>query len=181
MFLPWDWLSTITIWYHTRFLSHVQCVSNKGGMTLVKNEEGELMATRLVTRWWVCIHYTKVNNVTKKDHYPLPFIDQCSKRLAGHVRYCFLDGSLGYYQVSITHKDYDKTTLTCSFRTFINKNMIFRFCNESVNFQRCIAAIFSYLVQSTIDVFMNDFSVFDLDFTKMLGESRYGTTKVCEE
>nr|GFA23447.1 hypothetical protein [Tanacetum cinerariifolium] len=48
----------------------------KGGMTVIKNDENELVATRLVTGWRVCIDYMKLNEATRKDHFPLPFMDQ---------------------------------------------------------------------------------------------------------
>nr|GEX28032.1 DNA-directed DNA polymerase [Tanacetum cinerariifolium] len=64
----------------------------KGGFTVVENEENELILTRLVTRWRVCIDYRKLNEATQKDHFPLPFMDQMLERLAGNEYYCFLDG-----------------------------------------------------------------------------------------
>nr|GFB11843.1 DNA-directed DNA polymerase [Tanacetum cinerariifolium] len=62
------------------------------GFTVVENEENELILTRLVTGWWVCIDYRKLNESTRKDHFPLPFMDQMLERLAGNEYYCFLDG-----------------------------------------------------------------------------------------
>ncbi|GJT19542.1 reverse transcriptase domain-containing protein [Tanacetum coccineum] len=76
------------------WVSPVHCVPKKGGITVVKNEENELIPTRLVTGWRVCIDYRKLNDATRKDHFPLPFMDQMLERLAGNEYYCFLDGSL---------------------------------------------------------------------------------------
>nr|GFA01914.1 reverse transcriptase domain-containing protein [Tanacetum cinerariifolium] len=56
----------------------------KGGMTVIKNDENELVPTRLVTGWRVCIDYRKLNEATRKDHFPLPFMDQMLERLAGN-------------------------------------------------------------------------------------------------
>ncbi|GJU96704.1 reverse transcriptase domain-containing protein [Tanacetum coccineum] len=58
------------------WVSPVHCVPKKGGMTVVTNEENELVPTRLVTGWRVCIDYRKLNEATCKDHFPLPFMDQ---------------------------------------------------------------------------------------------------------
>ena len=69
-------------------------VPKKGGFTVIRNEKNELISTRTMTGWWVCIDYRKPNTTTRKDHYPLPFIDQMLERLAGHPYYCFLDGIL---------------------------------------------------------------------------------------
>nr|GEZ56263.1 reverse transcriptase domain-containing protein [Tanacetum cinerariifolium] len=74
------------------WLSPVHCVPKKGGFTVVENEENELIPTRLVTGWRVCIDYRKLNEATCKDHFPLPLMDEILERLVGNKYYCFLDG-----------------------------------------------------------------------------------------
>nr|GEX20818.1 hypothetical protein [Tanacetum cinerariifolium] len=76
------------------WVSPVHCVPKKGGMTVVTNDENELVPTRLVTGWRVCIDYQKLNEATWKDHFPLPFMDQMLERLVGNEYYCFLMVSL---------------------------------------------------------------------------------------
>ncbi|GJX73523.1 hypothetical protein Tco_0312118 [Tanacetum coccineum] len=84
------------------WVSPVHCVPKKGGMTVVQNDDNELIPTRLVTGWRVCIDYRKLNDATRKDHFPLPFMDQMLERLAGNEFYCFLDGDcLGSFQIPI--------------------------------------------------------------------------------
>nr|GFB15601.1 reverse transcriptase domain-containing protein [Tanacetum cinerariifolium] len=78
-------------------VSPVHCVPKKGGFMVVENEDNELILTRLVTGWRVCIDYHKLNDATHKDHFPLPFMDQMLERLAGNQYYCFLDGFSGYF------------------------------------------------------------------------------------
>nr|GEY22866.1 reverse transcriptase domain-containing protein [Tanacetum cinerariifolium] len=78
------------------WVSPIHCVPKKGGMTIVANENNELIPTRLVTGWRVCIDYRKLNDATRKDHFPLPFMDQMLERLAGNEYYCFLDGFSGH-------------------------------------------------------------------------------------
>ncbi|GJX33898.1 reverse transcriptase domain-containing protein [Tanacetum coccineum] len=95
--------------------SPVHCVPKKGGMTVITNDENELIPTRLVTGWRVCIDYRKLNEATRKDHFPLPFMDQMLERLAGNEYYCFLDGFSGYFQIPIDPKDQEKTTFTCPY------------------------------------------------------------------
>ena len=80
-------------------------VSKKSGVTVVKNEHGELVPTKLVTEWRMCIDYRKLNTATQKDHFPLPFINQVLERVAGHSFYCFLDGYSRYYQIEIDLED----------------------------------------------------------------------------
>nr|GEV70875.1 retrovirus-related Pol polyprotein [Tanacetum cinerariifolium] len=109
---------------NSHWVSPVHCVLKKGGFTVVENEENELIPTRLVTGWRVCIDYHKLNESTRKDHFPLPFMDQMLERLAGNDYYCFLDGT----------------------------------------FQRCMMAIFHDMIEKTMEVFMDDFSVFGNSF-----------------
>nr|GEW18957.1 reverse transcriptase domain-containing protein [Tanacetum cinerariifolium] len=77
------------------WVSPIHCVPKKGGMTVVANENNELILTRLVTGWRVCIDYRKLNDATRKDHFPLPFMDQMLERLPRNEFYCFLDGFSG--------------------------------------------------------------------------------------
>ncbi|GKF04966.1 hypothetical protein Tco_0035634, partial [Tanacetum coccineum] len=79
------------------WVSLVHCVPKKGGITVVTNEENELIPTRLVTGWQVCIDYRNLNDATRKDHFLLPFMDQMLERLAENEYYCFLDGFSGHF------------------------------------------------------------------------------------
>ncbi|GJU67601.1 reverse transcriptase domain-containing protein [Tanacetum coccineum] len=128
------------------WVSPVHCVPKKGGMTIVTNDENELVPTRLVTGWRVCIDYRKLNEATRKDHIPLSFMDQMLERLAGNKYYCFLDGFSGYFQIPIDPKDQEKTTFTCPYGTFAYRRMPFGLCNAPGTFQRCIMAIFHDIV-----------------------------------
>ena len=114
----------------------------KSGITVVKNERGELVPIRTTTGWRMCIDYQKLNATTKKDHFPLPFIDQMIERLAGHEFSYFLDGLSGYYQVPVAPEDQEKTTFTYPFSTFAFRRMSFGLCNKLATFQRCIISIF---------------------------------------
>nr|GEZ30680.1 reverse transcriptase domain-containing protein [Tanacetum cinerariifolium] len=113
------------------WVSPVHCVPKKGGFTVVENEENELIPTRLVTEWRVCIDYRKLNEATRKDHFPLPFMDQMLERLGGMNTIVSLVVSLG-------------------------------------TFQRCMLAIFYDMVEKTMEVFMDDFSVFGNFFENCL-------------
>ncbi|GKA46040.1 reverse transcriptase domain-containing protein [Tanacetum coccineum] len=149
-------------------VSPVHCVPKKDGMTVVENEDNELIPTRLVTGWRVCIDYQKLNDATRKDHFPLPFMDQMLERLARNEYYCFLDGFFGYFQIPIDPQDQEKTTFTCPYGTFAYRRMPFRLCNAPGTFQRCIMAIFQDMIEETIEVFMDDFSVFGDSFSSCL-------------
>ncbi|GJR66820.1 reverse transcriptase domain-containing protein [Tanacetum coccineum] len=142
--------------------------TKKGGMTVITNDENELIPTRLVTGWRVCIDYRKLNEATRKDHFPLPFMDQMLERLAGNEYYCFLDGFSGYFQIPIDPKDQEKTTFTCPYGTFAYRRMPFGLCNAPGTFQRCMMAIFHDMIEKTMEVFMDDFSVFGDSFSTCL-------------
>ncbi|GJS16929.1 reverse transcriptase domain-containing protein [Tanacetum coccineum] len=108
--------------------SPVHVVPKKGGMTVVLNDNNKAVLSRTVTAWRVCIDYRKLNDTTRKDHFPLPFIDQMLERL-----------------------------------------MPFGLCNTHATFQRCMTAIFHDMVEDFMEVFMDDFSVFDNSFNHCLG------------
>ncbi|CAN6542471.1 unnamed protein product [Malus baccata var. baccata] len=152
----------------SRWVSPIQCVPKKSGVTVVENAENELVPIRIQTGWRVCIDYRKINATTRKDHFPLPFLDQMLERLAGHSFYCFLDGYLGYNQIVIAPDDQEKTTFTCPFGTFAYRRMPFGLCNAPATFQRCMVSIFSDYVEKIIEIFMDDFSVFGDSFDKCL-------------
>nr|GEY40597.1 reverse transcriptase domain-containing protein [Tanacetum cinerariifolium] len=118
------------------WVSPVHCVSKKGGFTVVENEENELIPTRLVMGWCVCVDYQKLNDVTRKDHFPLPFMDKMLERLAGNEYYCFLDGFLGYLQIPIDPQDQEKTTFTCPYGMFAYRRMSFGLRNAPGAFLR---------------------------------------------
>nr|GFB42508.1 reverse transcriptase domain-containing protein [Tanacetum cinerariifolium] len=172
-------------------VSPVHCVPKKGGFTIVENEENEFIPTRLVTEWRVCIDYRKLNEATRKDHFPLPFMDQMLERLAWNEYYCFLDGFSGYFQIPIDPRDQekttftypgfsgyfqipidprdqDKTTFTCPYGTFAYQRMPFGLCNAPGTFQRCMLAIFHDMVKKTMEVFMDDFLIFGNSFENCL-------------
>nr|GEW44813.1 reverse transcriptase domain-containing protein [Tanacetum cinerariifolium] len=125
------------------WVSPIHCVPKKGGMT-------------------------KLKEATRKDHFPLPFMDQMLERLAGNEYYCFLDDFSGHFQIPIDPKDQEKTTFTCPYETFAYKRMPFGLYNAPSTFQRCMMAIFHDMIEQTMEVFMDDFSVFGNSFSTCL-------------
>nr|GEV44757.1 reverse transcriptase domain-containing protein [Tanacetum cinerariifolium] len=154
--------------YDSPWVSLVHCVPKKGGFAVVENEDNELILTRLVTGWRVCIDYRRLNEATQKDRFPLPFMNQMLERLAGNQYYCFLDGFSGYFQIPINPKDQEKTTFTCPYETFAYRRMPFGLCNAPGTFQRCMMEIFHDMIEKTIEVFIDDFFVFGNSFQSCL-------------
>ncbi|RVW23034.1 Retrovirus-related Pol polyprotein from transposon 17.6 [Vitis vinifera] len=110
----------------------------------------------------------KLNAVTRKDHFPLPFMDQVLERVSGHPFYCFLDGYSGYFQIEIDVEDQEKTTFTCPFGTYAYRRMPFGLCNAPATFQRCMLSIFSDMVERIMEVFMDDITVYGTSFEDCL-------------
>ena len=153
---------------NSTWVSPTQVVPKKSGVTTVKNEKGEELSTRLTTGWRVCIDYRRLNEVTRKDHFPLPFIDQLLERVSGHPFYCFLDGYSGYFQIEIAPEDQEKTTFTCPFGTYAYRRMPFGVCNAPATFQRCMLSMFSDMVERIMEVYVDDITVYGGDFEECL-------------
>ena len=132
----------------------------KSGVTTVKNEKGADLSTCLTTSWRVCIDYKRLNAVTRKDNFPLPFIDQLLERVSEHPFYCFLNGYSRYFQIEIAPEDQEKTTFTCPFGTYAYRRMPFGLCNALATFLRCILNIFSDMVERIMEVYMDDITVY---------------------
>jgi hypothetical protein len=77
---------------HSEWVIPVHCVPKKGGIMVVKDEKDELIPQWIMTGWRMCIDYRKLNKATRKDHFPLPFIDEMLESLAKHSYFCSLDG-----------------------------------------------------------------------------------------
>ncbi|KAK1662959.1 hypothetical protein QYE76_051118 [Lolium multiflorum] len=143
-----------------RWVSPVHCVPKKGGMTVVPNDNDELIPQRIVVGYRMCIDFRKVNKVTKKDHYPLPFIDQMLERLSKNTHFCFLDGYSGFSQIALKLKIKRKPLLLvlmelmligrCSWMIFVygnsfdnclrNLDKVLQRCEETnlvLNWEKC--------------------------------------------
>ena len=148
----------------SHWVSPVHVVPMKAGVPVTMNDKGKEIQMHLSTKWQVCIDYRKLNATTKKDHFPLPFIDQILHLLAGQSYFCFLDGYSGYNQITVHRDDQEKTTFTCPFGMFIFIRIPFGLCNTLATFQRCSTMIFSSFLGDTFEVFMDNFSFFGDNF-----------------
>ncbi|XP_078171369.1 uncharacterized protein LOC144565476 [Carex rostrata] len=152
----------------SQWVSPVHVVPKKGGTTVVRNEKNELIQTRVVNGYRMCIDYRKLNAATRKDHFPLPFVDQLLERLANHSYFCYLDGYSGFFQIPIHPQDQEKTTFTCPYGTYAYRRMPFGLCNAPATFQRAMMAIFSDFIEHEVEIFMDDFSVYGSSFESCL-------------
>ncbi|RDY03662.1 hypothetical protein CR513_12730, partial [Mucuna pruriens] len=123
----------------------------------IQNQHDELVPMWIQNSWRVCIDYKKLNQATRKHHFPLPFQHQVLEKLAGK-----------YMQIHIALEDQHKTTFTCPFGTFAYICMPFGLCNTSSTFQRYMTSIFLDLLQDCMEVFMDDFTVYSESFDASL-------------
>nr|GEV96139.1 DNA-directed DNA polymerase [Tanacetum cinerariifolium] len=135
---------------------------------IIKKEVEKLLDAGLIYPISDSPWVSPLNEATRKDHFPLPFMDQMIERLAGNKYYCFLDGFSGYFQILIDPRDQEKTTFTCPYGTFAYRRMPLGLCNAPGTFRRCMLAIFHDMVEKTMEVFMDDFSVFGNSFKNCL-------------
>jgi hypothetical protein len=126
------------------------------------------------------IDYRKLNKAAKKDHFPLPFIDEMLERLANHTYFFFLDGYSGFMQIPIHPDDQHKTMFTCPYGMFAYRRIPFGLCNAPASFQRCMMAVFSEFIKETIKVFMDDFSVYGKMFVDCLANLDKVLTRCAE-
>ena len=82
------------------------------------------------------IDFRKLNKAPRKDHYPLPFIDQMLERLSKHTHFCFLDGYSIFSQIHVSQPDQENTTFTCPFGTYAYRRMPFGLCNYWLLFSK---------------------------------------------
>ncbi|KAL0533995.1 hypothetical protein IC582_028272 [Cucumis melo] len=150
------------------WVSPIHVVPKKTRMTVVKNDKGEMVPMRIQNGWRMCIDYRKLNEVIKKDHFPLPFLDQMIECLVGKSYFCFLDGFFGFYQIPIACEDQKKTTFTCDYGTYAFRRMPFGLCNAPGTFQRCMMSIFFDFIEKYIEVFMDDFTLYGDSFDACL-------------
>src|SRR4051812_24444146 len=91
----------------SKWVSPIHYVPKKGGMTIVPNDKNELIPQRTIIGYRMCIDYRKLNKATRKDHYPLPFIDQMLERLSKNTQFCYQDGYSGFSQIHVNTADQD--------------------------------------------------------------------------
>ena len=106
--------------------------------------------------------------MTRKDHFPLPFIDQLLERISRHPFYYFLDGYSGYFQIVISVEDQEKTTFACPFGIYAYKRMPFGLCNAPATFQRCMLSICNDMVERIMEVYMDDITIYGGSFEECL-------------
>lgn len=131
-----------------------------------KDDQGEVIPSTIPFSQRVYINYRKLNLSTRKDHFPILFLDQILKK--GHRYYCFLDGYLGYFQIEIVFDDQDKTMFTCPFGTFACRWEAFGLCNASTTFPKFMLSLVQNMIDEWVKVFMDDLTTYKKTFERSL-------------
>ncbi|RDY12778.1 Retrovirus-related Pol polyprotein, partial [Mucuna pruriens] len=128
----------------SQWVSLVQVVPKKFGITVIKNLQDEMVSARIQNSWRVCIDYRKLSQATRKDYFLLSFVNQVLEKL------------VGYMQIHIAPVDQHKTTFTCPFGI------------APSTFQRCIINIFLDLLEECMEIFIDDFTIYAESFKAYL-------------
>jgi hypothetical protein len=142
----------------------------------MKNEN-ELIPTRVISGYKMCVDYRKLNKNTIKDHIPLANMERILERLSNNSYFCFLDGYSGYSQIAISPEDQEKTTFTCPYGTYAYKLMPFGLCNAAATFQEGVLKFFDGYVEEIMEVLVDNFVVYGTTFDICL----YNLNKVLQQ
>ena len=90
-------------------------------------------------RW--CIDIRKLNDVTVKDCYPLPLLQECIDTLEGYRYFTTLDMASGYYHLEVVEGDRDKTAFVTKYGLFSFCRMPFGLCNAIATLSRSVSLV----------------------------------------
>ena len=107
-----------------------------------------------------CVDYRRLNNVTKKDAYPLPRMEDCLDSLGDAKVFTSLDCTAGYWQVPLRKEDREKTAFTTHAGIYHWLSMPFGLTNAPATFQRALDIILSGLKWQLCLVYLDDVIIF---------------------
>jgi hypothetical protein len=111
-----------------------------------------------------CIDYRKLNDITKKDSYPLPRIDKLLERYEGAKWFSSLDLAAGYHQIEMEEKDREKTAFICSQGLFEYNVMPFGLTNAPATFQRMMDKVLKEYIGEFVTVYLDDIMIYSKSF-----------------
>jgi hypothetical protein len=111
-----------------------------------------------------CVNYKPLNDITKKDNYPLPRIDEMLDALQDAQLFTTLDLASGYWQIKVKKEDQEKTAFITKFGTYEFKVMPFGLCNAPVTFQRIMDKVLQGIKDKFVLVYLDDVIIFSKTF-----------------
>jgi hypothetical protein len=145
------------------------CGEWRSNVVLVKKKDGSLR---------FCIDYRQLNDITRKDVYPLPRIDVCLDSLSGAQYFSTFDLRSGYHQVPMREEDRDKTAYVTREGTFRFKKMPFGLCNAGATFQRLMDLVMAGLNFEICLVYLDDIVLYSKDISEHLERLRVLLTRL---
>ena len=119
-----------------------------------------------------CVDYRKLNDVTIKDSYPLPRIDNSIETLSGAKWFSTLDLKSGYWQVQLDATDKDKTAFSTGRGLWQFTVMPFGLANAPATFERLMEQVLAGLPLSTALVYLDDILVAGRSFANQMANLR---------
>ena len=110
--------------------------------------------------WRMCVDFRELNQVTKKDAYPLPLIDSLMRMFEGSSYFSTLDLKAGYHQVRMADQDREKTAFITPFGLYQFIVMPFGLCNAPATFQRLVDTIFAKYIGHGVGVYLDDIVIY---------------------
>ena len=138
-------------------------------VVLVRKKNGKLR---------FCVDYRKLNNITKKDSYPLPRIDEMLDSLAGAKYFSTLDLMSGYWQVAMDPEDQEKTAFITRHGTYEFNVMPFGLCNAPATFQRLMDRVYKGIAYKYVVVYLDDTNIFSRTFDDHIKHLREVFTRI---
>jgi hypothetical protein len=124
-------------------------------VVVVKKKNGKLR---------FCVNYKPLNDITKKDNYPLPRIDELLDSLQDAQWFTTLDLASGYWQIKVRKEDQEKTAFITKFGTYEFKVMPFGLCNAPVTFQRTMDKVLDGIKEKFVLVYLDDVIIYSKTF-----------------
>ena len=107
-----------------------------------------------------CVDYRRLNEITVRDVYPLPRMDDCIDFLGDAKVFSTLDCNAGYWQIPVAEEDRDKTNFVCHEGAYRYIRLPFGLSTAPATFQRAIDMIFGGLKWKHCLVYLDDIIVF---------------------
>ncbi len=134
-----------------QFIFPIETTQWLSSLIIVSKKNGKLQ---------ICVDYRKLNSQTKKDPFPLPFLDIILDTIVGHKMYSFMDGYNGYNQVKMVEEDKEKTSFIFKWGAYAYNIMPFGLCNALATFQKIVTQTFKEYLNDFMQIFLHDFSVY---------------------
>jgi len=135
----------------TRFIEPVEEATWLSPIVVIPKKNGKLK---------ICIDFIKLN-VATKDPYPLPFTNEVLNTIIGYEAYYFLDGYLGYHQISIAPKDKYNIAFVIDWGAFIWKVMLFGVKNGPPTYHKAVTKTFKGYLDNFMKKFLDDFTMYN--------------------